>query len=309
MRGVDPTIHILACGAQLLGLQSEWNRRLIDECGDILHTITDHLLTGGPIGPNTDPVELYHAFMGYASTLDDLYRPMIERMKARGVEDPHIAITELQLFARWSGQPRPGNRLRPEGMPTPATISEALYLMTLIHAFIRMQGTVEMLTHSATVNHGGGLRKTRERVWANPVHYAHQMAAALSGGTPLKVRVACGTFSTTHSFGTIPAHKAIPVLDTMAVLSEDHSRLIVSLVNRSAEDEPVNVVIVPDNLQVDPNVHMVTLAGEAMYDQNTESEPARIVPCAATVEVQNGEVRLSIAPYSLLRLTFDLVPS
>ncbi len=309
MRGVDPTIHILACGAQLLGLGSEWNRRLIDECGNVLHTVTDHLLTGGPVGPNTDPVELYHAFMGYASTLDDLYAPMIERMKARGVEDPHIAVTELQLFARWSGQPRPGKPLRPERLPTPATISEALYLMTLIHAFIRMEGTVEMLTHSATVNHGGGLRKTRERVWANPVHYAHHMAAALSGGTPIKVRVACDTFSTTHSFGTIPAHKNIPVLDAMAVLSADRSRLIVTLVNRSAGDEPVDVVVVPGDLQVHSNVHLVSLAGETMYDQNTESEPARIVPRAATVVVQNGEVRLSVAPYSLLRLTFDLVPS
>jgi alpha-N-arabinofuranosidase len=309
MRQVDPAIHILACGAQLLGLESEWNRRLIDECGDILHTVTDHLLTGGPVGPDTDPVELYHAFMGYAGTLEDLYRPMVERMKARGVEDPHIAVTELQLFARWSGQPRPGRPLSPERVPTPATISEALYLMTLIHAFIRMEGAVEMLTHSATVNHGGGLRKARERVWANPVHYAHQMAAALSGGTPIKVKVACDAFSTNHSFGTIPAHSAVPVLDAMAILGEDRSQLIVSLLNRSVTDGPIDVAVDLGDVAVRSDAHLIVLAGETMYDQNTEEEPERIVPRESTVPVQDGQVSLSLAPYSIARLTFELEPA
>jgi alpha-N-arabinofuranosidase len=306
IRQVDPTIHILACGDQLLGLNSEWNRRLIDEGGETVRTITDHLLTGGPVGPTTDPAELYHAFMGYASTLGDLYAPLIERMTTQGVDDPHIAITELQLFARFSGQPRPGKPLRPEWLPTPATISEALYLLTLINSFIRMEGTVEMLTHSATVNHGGGLRKARQRVWANPVHYAHQMAVDMSGGTPLKVQVACDAHTTTHSFGHIPAHRCIPVLDAMAVIGEDEQQLIVVLVNRSARDEPIDLTIVLDNLAVGTEAHLVALVGETMYDQNTLAEPERIVPRTATVPIRNGELLLSIRPFSLVCLTFDL---
>jgi alpha-N-arabinofuranosidase len=309
MRAVDPTIEIVACGNQLLGLASEWNRRLIDEGAEELRSISDHLLTGHLVGPTTNPVELYHAFMGYAGTLRDLYTPMLERMRARGIEDPHIAITELQLFAHFSGQPRPGKTLRPEWLPTPATISEALYLLTYIHAFVRMEGDVEMLTHSATVNHGGGLRKTRERVWANPVHYAHKMVRALAGGTPLKVVVACDTYSTTHSFGAIPAHPEVPIIDAMAVLSEDGRQLIVTLANRSAKGEPVDLTVVPGDLAIGPEAELVRLCGETMYDQNTLRDPRRIVPRSDRVPVSGDRARLSVGPFTLVRLTFDLEPA
>jgi alpha-N-arabinofuranosidase len=277
---------------------------LIDEAGGTLRTLSDHALTGGPVFARTDPVELYHAFMGYAGTLDAFYAPMLEQMRAGGVQDPHIAMTELQLFARFSGQPRPGKPLRPEWLPTPATISEALYLYTYLHAFVRMQGAVDILTHSATVNHGGGLRKARERVWANPVHHAHQMARLLVGGTPVQVAVACETYSTRHSFGHIPAHEAVPVLDALAVLDEDECRLIVTLVNRSAL-RSLTVTVDP-GWPVGPEAKLVRLSGETMYDQNTLDEPTRIAPHGERVAVIAGKVELELAPFSLARLTFDV---
>jgi alpha-N-arabinofuranosidase len=314
MLEADPTIQILACGEQLVGLASEWNQRLIDEGEPAVEAITDHLLTGGQVGPDTDPADLYHAFMGYAGTLAALYTPMIERMRARGVKVPRIAVTELQLFAHYREEPggQEGEQgLRPEQLPTPATISEALYLFTLLHAFIRMEGAVELLTHSATVNHGGGLRKVRERVWATPVHYAHAMAASMAGGTPLKVKVACDTYATARAYGHIPALHEVPVLDAMAALNEDEEKLIVTLVNRSAEG-PVEVRVAIDDLAVGTGAELVRLAGDAMYDQNTLEEPERIVPQASTVRVERGadgnhpEVSLSVAPFSVVRLAFDL---
>lgn len=312
MLEADPTIQIVACGEQLVGLESEWNRRLIDEGEPAVEAITDHLLTGGQVGPDTDPAELYRAFMGYAGTLAALYGPMIEQMRGRGVEAPRIAVTELQLFAHFRGEPGGQDeeqKLRPDQLPTPATISEALYLTTLLHAFIRMEGTVELLTHSATVNHGGGLRKARERVWANPVHYAHAMAGALIGGTPVRVKVACDTYATTRPYGHIPPLQEMPVLDAGAVLSADGQRLIVTLVNRSAE-EPVEVRIVIEDAVVGAAAGLVHLSGETMYDQNTLQEPERIVPQMSTVQVEVGEgqreVRLSIRPFSLQQLTFDV---
>jgi alpha-N-arabinofuranosidase len=191
-------------------------------------------------------------------------------------------------------------------MPTPATISEALYLATYLHAFVRMQGAIDVLTHSATVNHGGGLRKEREQVWANPVHYAHQMARPLAGGTPVKVAVRCESYATRHSFGTIPAHESVPVLDALAVLDESGRRLIVSVVNRSAALGPIDVTISPGGLPVGPQAEQVRLCGDQMYDQNTLDEPARIVPRTEQLPVSESGVQFSMAPFCLVRLTFDL---
>jgi alpha-N-arabinofuranosidase len=315
MLKVDPAIQILACGAQLSGLDAEWNRQLIDEGEPPVEMITDHLLTGGQVGPGTDPVELYQAFMGYASTLAGQYEPMVERMRARGVEAPRIAVTELQLFAHFRGEPEgqgEEQKLRPETLPKPATISEALYLFTLLHAFIRMEGAVALLTHSATVNHGGGLRKAHERAWANPVHYAHEMAGAMAGGTPVRVAVACETYDTTQFFGQIPPLQAVPVLDAGAVLSQSGDRLIVTLVNRSAEG-PVEVRVVVEDAAVGAEAELICLSGETMYDQNTLQEPERIVPHVSVVQVEAGEegqreVCLTVRPFCVLRLSLGQSP-
>jgi alpha-N-arabinofuranosidase len=59
----------------------------------------------------------------------------------------------------------------------------------IYHRAIRMAPFVEMITHSATVNHGGGLRKERERVFANPCHWAQAGFAALAGARPVAIEV------------------------------------------------------------------------------------------------------------------------
>ena len=306
MRAADPTVRLLACGSTDGEATDEWNVRLLEENGREVEILTDHLLTGGPVDQNTDPVELYHAFMGYASTLGRKYEAVCERMRQAGVKDPRVAITELQLFARFRGSAVPGQGLTPATMPTPATIAEALYDASIIHACIRLGDRVEMLTHSATVNHGGGLRKVRERVWANPCHWGHAMGVALAGGTPVGVRLACGTFSTAHTFGRIPPHKSHPLVDAMAVLSADGAQLIVMLAHLGAESGPIALDIDLGGLAVSPEADVLTLQGESMFDQNTPAEPDRIVPRALQLQVEGGKASLTLMPFSLVRLTFSL---
>ena len=304
LRAVDPTIEVLACGDQTGGIEKEWHQRLIDECADKLTTITDHLLTGDLVSNDTDPATLYQAFMGYGSTLPAKYGAMCDRMRSRGIADPHIAITELQLFAHYHGHAEPRHDLRPEQMPTPATISEALYLHTMIDASIRTEGLVSMITHSATLNHGGGLRKAHERVWGTPVHYAHQMGVVMAGGTPVKIDLACPSYDTDKSFGQVPAYNGMPAIEPMAVLSADAKSLIMTLFSR-LYGESLEVVIDP-GLAVAAKAEVTSLTGAAMYDQNTLQEPERIVPQTETVALADGKLSLTLEPYSLVRVTFQL---
>ena len=85
-------------------------------------------------------------------------------MRAAGIEDPHLAITEEQLSTCFRGEIRTEGKLSPETLPRPDTVAELLYRATIVNTCIRLNGFVEMLTHSATVNHGDGLRKGGERV-------------------------------------------------------------------------------------------------------------------------------------------------
>jgi alpha-N-arabinofuranosidase len=111
-------------------------------------------------------------------------------MEAAGVDDPKLDVTELQPFTEFQTDAEGSGResrhvtgdtdeddagFTPEAMPTPTTISEALYDAVIRHEFVRMNGFIEMLTHSTVVNHGGGLQKRGERVWADPCHYGRSM--------------------------------------------------------------------------------------------------------------------------------------
>jgi len=309
MLAVDPTIEVQACGDPLAGGDSEWNRALIEDATDELEVIADHILTGGSIGPRTDPVQLFHAFMGVPRELRRIYRDLHKEMLEAGIDNPRLAVTELQLFAHfqqrtgegphWGGTP-----LTADTMPRPDTISEALYDATIIHEFIRMGGFVEMLTHSATVNHGGGLRKHKERVWANPCHYGHTMGLALAGGTPLGLTLRCGTYSTHKSFDpdVMPPMSGVPVLDAMAVLKEGGRQLVLMLVHRCATCGPIELTIDLGDFAADGEAQVASLVGEAMYDRNTYDEPERTTPVNSTAAVKDGEARLTLPPYSLTRV-------
>jgi alpha-L-arabinofuranosidase len=298
MRAADPTIRILACGGLHLDVDHEWNRRLNEETGGLADLQTHHILEGGGIDDSVDPEELYHAFMGYPIRLAEVYRAVRQRMLDAGIGTPRLAITELQLFPY---DERKNSQRLP--LPTNSTISEALYTTMIIHECIRLGDLVEMVTHSATVNHGGGLRKVRGRVWANPIHHAHEMGVELAGGTPVGVRLACGTFATAREFGHLPVVEAGPDLDAMAVLGPDDSKLILMLVHRSSHAGPVELTIDLGGFPAAEAADVLALTGESFSDQNTSAEPERIRPQSSTCAVCAGKITLTLQPYSLVRIT------
>ncbi len=302
MVAVDPSLQLLGCG---YGNEpnSEWNHQLVEGAGAALHAITDHILTGGSVGADTDPIELYHAFMGYPAVLEERYQDLRARMLAAGNPSPHLAITEQQLFAHFQGEVRPEGTLTPALVPRPDTIAEALFLALIVNTCIRLGDFVELLTHSATVNHGGGLRKERERVYANPVHHAHALGHVLAGGTPVPVKLACETFATEHSFAHIPPHADVPVLDGMAVITEAGD-LALLLVHRSATCGPVELAVTWADFQAQGSAQVVTLQGASWHSRNTLDNPNEVVPQVVEVDVPAGDkLALQLPPYSLTLVT------
>jgi alpha-N-arabinofuranosidase len=190
MKAADPSMQLLACG-QRDYQDNSWNLALVEAAGSNLRIVTDHILTGGAVTAKTNPHELFHAFMGQQQQLGREYRELRQRLLDAGVQKPRLAITETQLFAGFTGKVAEGNpnALSPRTMPVPNTISEALYDAAIINECIRMGDFVEMFTHSATVNHGGGLEKRKERVWADPCYYGHWMGRALADGIPVAVEL------------------------------------------------------------------------------------------------------------------------
>lgn len=303
MRAIDPNIRLLACGGLHLGVDAEWNQRLNEETACTADCQTHHILEGGEVDPATlDVTAFYHACMGYPIYVAGDYRLQRQRMADADVAAPRLAITELQLFPMIQGTGGDGYPNPPQ-IPTASTISEALYAALFIHESIRLGDLAEMITHTATVNHGGGLRKARERVWANPVHYAHVMGSDLIGGTPVAVTLACGTFSTRQAFGHIPPVEKVPNLDVMAVVSKDEQSLILMIVHRSAAAGPIDLAIDLGGFAAQPQATVLTLAGEGPADQNTLQEPQKVSPRSSSALLRAGRIFLTLPPYSLTQVT------
>jgi alpha-N-arabinofuranosidase len=297
---IDPTIEVYACGTPVLW-GKQWNDTLIAGAADILRTTTDHPLIGGTVSADTDPLDVFRDFMAVPEVLEQKWAALRDDMRKGGVGDPHLAVTELQMFAHLGQAHTPDapGRLTHANLVNPATQAEALYDVLIYHAAVRLAPFVTMVTHSATVNHGGGLRKSRERVFANPCHYAQTMFAALAGATPLETELSGPTENAPLVLpelrNAVKAwnHKAV---DALAARATDGS-LILSLIHKGTQT-PIDLQVTLDGFEASGKAEIRTLAADAPWAANTLEAPEAIAPTTRSAAFSAGRLSLQLPPYS-----------
>jgi alpha-N-arabinofuranosidase len=305
MLDVDPGISIYACGAPVMW-GKKWNDTLIAGASDILRITTDHPLIGGQVPPDTEPLDVFRDFMAVPQVLEQKWAALENDMKNAGISDPRLAVTELQMFAR-IGRPSSDNaprRLSHQTLVSPATHAEALYDVLIYHASVRLAPFVEMVTHSATVNHGGGLRKERERVYANPCHYAQAMFAAFADAVPVKIEPTCPTQTAPlvlpdlKKATTACSYKTI---DALAAMSQD-GKLLISVVHRGTSG-PIDLEINIKDFIASGRTEIQTLTADVPWATNTLEKPEVIIPVTTTAKIENRKMLITIKPYTVLKIT------
>jgi alpha-N-arabinofuranosidase len=251
MKAVDPTIEIIACGQD-----ARWNEPVIEQAADILRSLSIHTLIAHRVPPETDPETVYRSVMAFPAWYEGHLKELAEQM-ARKVTPPRIAITELQIMTR----ARPNNQ----------TIAEALYLAGIINTSIRLGDLVELINHTALVNHGGGLRKEREFVWENPVHLTSRLYANQSGRWPVRLRVTSPVLSVPE-LHDLPAVTDAPYLDAVALLNDAGDELTLLVTNRHPS-EALTAEIALHDFSPQAEVATQTIAGESFLSENSFTEP------------------------------------
>jgi len=302
---VDPGINIYACGAPVMW-GKKWNDILIAGVSDILRITTDHPLVGGQVPADTEPLDVFKDFMAVPNVLEQKWAALERDMKNAGISNPRLAVTELQMFAR-IGRPSSDNAprlLSHETLVSPATLAEALYDVLIYHAAVRLAPFVDMVTHSATVNHGGGLRKERERVFANPCHYAQAMFAAFGEAVPVKIEPACPMQTAPlvlPDLKNVTDSCSYKTIDALAAKSKD-GNLLISLVHRGTSG-PIDLeIILKDSASTTP-VEIQTLTADVPWASNTLEKPEMIVPVNTTGKIEKGKMLITINPYTVLKIT------
>lgn len=240
MRAADPNILFVANGDT-----AEWNRALVDGAGGTARSISVHSLPGSHIPGDADCDAVFLEYMahaeGYTDHLHSLAKPMVDA----GLT-PLLAVTELQVFTN-----------KPT-VPNNATLTEALWVAGIIHACVR-SGIVELLTHSAMLNHGGGLRKERGIVYTNPVWWTTHLYGAQSGTVPTAARVECGAF--TNDGRWLGKRESVPYLDAIALLNPEGDEWNLFVVNRHPT-ETFDVEIALKGFDAAPEAEVAVVAGE-----------------------------------------------
>ena len=302
MLAADPKIDLYACGAPVLHGQP-WNHLLISQGGTSLQRITDHPLIGGTVPSDTYPLEVYRNFMGVPEILEGKWSELREQMRSSGVRDPRLAISELQLFAHLpAGSRSDAARLTPRNLVSPGTQAEAIYDTLMYHTAIRLGGFVDLVTHSAVVNHGGGLRKEHERVYANPCYYAQSAFAAFQNATPVAVDVRCATEQAPVVLPDLVAagtSLSYPAVSACAARAEDGS-LLVSVVNRGTSAVRLTVHLV--GFSPRPQAEVWSLSAAVPWAANSLESPQAISPILGSTTVLSNSLSLELRPYTVLRV-------
>jgi alpha-N-arabinofuranosidase len=308
MREADPSIELHACGAPVFW-GKDWNDTLIQKASSLFRFTTDHPLIGGTVAASAEPLDVYRDFMAVPEVLEAKWTALREEMLRAGIPDPRLAVTELQLFphlgsAKEGAEPA---RLTQETLVDQDSITEAIYDVLIYHACVRLAPFVEMVTHSATVNHGGGLRKQRERVWANPCYYARKAWADFGGAEPLPVELETAALAAPRVLPDLRRATdatSFGAIDASAARHED-GRLLLSLVHRGAA-APIEVNVELVGSRAGGPVEVMTLSADKPWLGNTLEEPEAVTPRVQQAEFSDGLLTLRLQPFTFARL--DLVP-
>ncbi len=302
----DPSITLIANGAPTFfagptgggpdvwteSPRLDWNRRLCREYADSLQWISDHVLEGVAFPASTNPVHVFSEYMMVPDVFERSWSMARDIMRESGVRDPRLALTELQIFGS-PKQPEKGEEatLTRMTMATPDTQAEAVHYTMFFHVAARLHPFLGLITHSATVNHGGGVRKTRERVYPNPVLYARGMHAAFGGGLPCPVELTCAA---EHSPGAWPGRSTKETMSAVSVAAvEKDGTVLLSLANRSIQG-PVTVRVQLWDDSVAGKADVQTLSSEHPWDRNSVETPDAIRPQSSSVNVSGGAFELTV---------------
>jgi len=306
---VDPSIKLIANGQHPLCVvrDDDWDSTLFEADPSLVRCVTDHVLVGGTIDDASDPLDVYQDFMAVPFANESTYRDLEQTMVAAGIAEPRVAITELQLFGRLPqghhGPSRPNATLTHDTLVDPTTMAEAIWDTLFYHSAVRLVPFVEMITHTGTVNHGGGLRKEKERVYCNPCHHAQTMFAAFGDATPVSVELEAPAQARPKVVEQLRQLHSdadrIPTVDAVAAVSTGGD-LLVSLVHLGTAG-PVSVSVRIENFAAN-RADVRTLAAEAPWAANTLNGPNAIAPATSQAAVTDAALTIELAPYSVVLL-------
>lgn len=280
----DPGIEFVA-----LGQNPGWNGPVVAKDAKIINCMSTHCLIGHDTPVDTPLDKVYLGLVAFPVWCEGDIRNMTKQMADAGATDPTMAITELMIFTQ------------KRELPDCESLTEVPFYAGFVNMGIRLDGMLKLITRSALVNHGAGLRKVREVVHADPVYYANRLYSTQSGRWPVRIRITAPHFK--HEFiQGLPAVEDGSYLDGVAMLDDSGKELNLLITNRYA-DKSVSAKIALNGFAPADDVKAQYITGPSFTTENSFENPDTITLKDTTTHWIEG-MTYTFPPCSLTCLTF-----
>lgn len=292
----DPEISLIANGLIRVleksavidrGENTGWNEKLMQHNGELVQSISVHSLVGGAVDASADPVETWADMVAFSENYSDFLQKLVVEPMQKAKVEPHIAITELMDWAR------------PASVGNVTSISGALWLSAIMNTCIRSNGMINLVTRTALLNHGGGMRKEHGIIYTEPVFWSHLMYASQAGTIPLGVKTNSPTFSSSGKY--VIKKENMPLVDVSALTTDSGDETSVFICNRDARSAH-DIELSLKGLKLKPEADFMMIQCDELSHRNSWIHPERIAPVFSKVKVKDSTIAYKMPPLSLIRL-------
>ena len=273
MRAVDRSIKLVASGSswyESTGKWVEWNRKVLDELGDIIDYISIHRYW--------EQSDDYYTFMGQ-SAMDfeekiKVTAAQIEVSRAmKGFENPiYISFDEYGVFGR--------------------NFRSVLPIAQCLNAFLRHADVVKMTNFTLMTSL---LSNDREKgTYKSPLFHTFKLFSNNCRGNSIDTYVECDTFNTEKFNG-------IPYLDVTSTYSKENNTVYINVVNRH-KDKTITGEIINSSGTFSGKGEAQLLNVASLDEPFTFDKQEQYKPVSKEIAVQGNKLSYSFPAHSFTQI-------
>lgn len=313
MKWVDPTIQLVACGAQHL----EWDWEVLKTLGPKVDYISAHFYFAPEALPATRGSEAlsqrHYSLLSVPRHVEDYIKILWQLIQAarrqfRIRHEIRIALDEWNVWyrARVPQQKVEDRQESPAQLEETYDLTDALCVAAFLNMMQRRCAAIGMANLAQLVNVIAPMMTRPVNsagelgLFLQTIYYPLLFAVESSGPVALDAWVECESYESAR-----PLAGRVPYLDVAASLDETRKKLFLSVVNLHHRDAQEAKIVLLEGEWKKKGLHHFLTAGN-IDATNSFDEPERVKPETLRLRKLSSPLTFSFPPHSANVLEFDL---
>jgi alpha-N-arabinofuranosidase len=302
MRGVDPSLTLVACGSSGPGMPTylEWDREVLEQCYDYVDGLSLHRYFGNN---QNDTGGDSAKFLAMNLSME---RQIVETLAVCDMVRGHKrSPKKLWLsFDEWNVwyRARTGDAVNGHGKEAPPLLEEiynledALLVGGLINSLVRNADRVKIACLAQLVNVIAPIMTNADGMFRQTIYYPYSWALQYARGTVLNLLVESAGYA-------VPGFDNVPYVDVAGTLEESGRNATLFLLNRDLSKAHAVELQWQDRAPSKVEAAWL-LTGDDLKASNSFAAPRRVAPQAFSVPASKGSrsvVELPARSYAAVR--------